>query len=208
MRGSACPSCPVFSQDSYSSSVPEDAAIGSSVVQLSATDPDGDTLSFSIASGGGATSFSIDNSTGLISVQNSLDYETTSSYTLYIVVTDGWSEVVAMVSITVLDVVYHVQCVPMVLRVEVAENVAATTNTSQRLVCQDPDHTDASFTFSLSSSSGAGEPVISLDDLGSFCWHTSWTMSCRLGTQWQCRSLINTAILLPAMLLSWSVSYP
>ena len=133
-------------------------------MQLSATDPNGDTLTFSISSGSGTTPFSIEASSGLISVASHLDYETTSSYTLYIIVDDGMSQVATTVTITVLDVpeiLYHVECDPLVLSVVVTEDTPAMTNTTQRLACLDPDHSDASFTLS----STGGLPI-SLDEMG------------------------------------------
>jgi hypothetical protein len=56
---------------------------------MSATDPNNDSLIYSISSGNDAGKFTIDSSTGAITLAASLDYETTTSYTLTIQVSDG-----------------------------------------------------------------------------------------------------------------------
>ena len=79
----ACNQDPVFDPDSYEFTVDEDAAVGDNVGTVTASDLDeGDTVSYSISSGNEAGQFSIDYSTGDITVVGALDYETTTSYTL------------------------------------------------------------------------------------------------------------------------------
>ncbi len=71
--------------------VSEDAANNDTVGTLGATDPDvGQTLTYSIQGGTGAGIFTIDAATGEITVldNSALDYESTTSYTLDIRVTD------------------------------------------------------------------------------------------------------------------------
>ena len=80
---------PVFDAPSYSFSIGEDAEVGDSVGTVSAADPDvGDTASYSITAGGGGK-FSIDASTGEITVAGTLEYETTEEYTLTVEARDG-----------------------------------------------------------------------------------------------------------------------
>ena len=79
---------PTFNTTS-TTSIAENVSSGSSVVTMSATDPNNDSLIYSISSGNDAGKFTIDSSTGAITLAASLDYETTTSYTLTIQVSDG-----------------------------------------------------------------------------------------------------------------------
>ncbi|WP_346188836.1 Ig-like domain-containing protein [Rubritalea halochordaticola] len=89
-----------------SGSVAEDAAIGTSVVTVTSTDPDaGDTASYAITAGNTGGAFAIDSGTGEITTSTALDYETVSSYSLTVTVTDGGGLTdTATVTITVTDV--------------------------------------------------------------------------------------------------------
>ena len=69
-------------------SAAEDAAMGTSVGTVSASDPNGDTLSYSITAGNIGDAFMIDALTGEIMAVNALDFETTPTYTLSVQVTD------------------------------------------------------------------------------------------------------------------------
>ena len=79
---------PSFDKTEYAFTVAEDAAVGASVGTAPATDPDEDSLTYSITAGDGSGQFSIDGS-GAITVAKALDYETTTSYTLTLAVSDG-----------------------------------------------------------------------------------------------------------------------
>lgn len=70
--------------------VVENSPAGTLAGNAIATDPGTDTLSFSITGGSGAAAFAIDSATGVISVADStqLDFETTPSFTLEVMVTD------------------------------------------------------------------------------------------------------------------------
>ena len=102
----ACNRAPSFGSSSYSFSVSEDAATGTAVGTVSATDPDeGDSVAYSITAGNGDARFSIGGSDGSITVAGSLDYETTLSYTLTVQAIDGDSgTATATVKISVTDV--------------------------------------------------------------------------------------------------------
>lgn len=97
---------PMFNQTSYSGSVSELAALDTPVLAVRATDADNNTnaaVVYSITGDSSAGMFSIDSNTGMISVQGSLDYEHTSSYTLTVTATDtGTGPRSATVSVTVL----------------------------------------------------------------------------------------------------------
>lgn len=71
--------------------VPESTPIGSPIATVAASDIDGDTLAYSIVGGTGQNVFTIDAATGEVAVDSTLDYETTTSYTLVVTVTDNGS---------------------------------------------------------------------------------------------------------------------
>ena len=102
----ACNRAPSFGSASYSFPVSEDAATGTAVGTVSATDPDeGDSVAYSITAGNGDAKFSIGGSDGSITVAGSLDYETTLSYTLTVQAIDGdTGAATATVKISVTDV--------------------------------------------------------------------------------------------------------
>ena len=106
MRVTDANEAPVLDRSSYSFSVSEDAANGDIVGTVTATDEDtGDTLTYSITGGNTGAKFSIDSSTGEVTVAGTLDYATTSSYTLTLQVSDGNGGTdTAKVAITVTDV--------------------------------------------------------------------------------------------------------
>ena len=83
---------PVFDQARYFASVPESADTGDSVITVTARDNDLNErfrfFTYAIASGNVGAKFSIDASSGVISVQASLDRETLASYQLSVTATD------------------------------------------------------------------------------------------------------------------------
>ena len=79
---------PEFSADAYSFLVSADADVGDVVGTVSATDPDGDTITYSLSGGNEEAKFAIGASTGAITVAEALDYETTALYTLTVEVQD------------------------------------------------------------------------------------------------------------------------
>ena len=83
---------PVFSDNIFHVSVPEDLTIDTDVFQLVAEDQDtgsNSEITFSIVSGNQNYAFDIDNDSGYVIVNDTLDYEDQSSYTLTIVATDN-----------------------------------------------------------------------------------------------------------------------
>ena len=95
---------PSFDAEEYAFTVAEDAAVGDTLGSVSATDPDEDTLTYSVMAGDDDGMFSIDGS-GALSVARALDFETTQSYTLTVEATDlGGLSDTADLSITVTDV--------------------------------------------------------------------------------------------------------
>ena len=97
----ACNRPPAFASASYAFSVSEDVAAGHSVGSVTATDPDGGTVSYSIMAGHDSGLFAIDGS-GNITLAAALDYETASSHTLTIRADDDMWASRAQVTVTVL----------------------------------------------------------------------------------------------------------
>ena len=78
---------PTFSNAPFNVSVNENINSGN-LLTVSATDDDGDAISFSIY-GVGSESFSVHSSSGVVSLAGALDYETVSGYTLTIRASDA-----------------------------------------------------------------------------------------------------------------------
>ncbi|MBC6425493.1 MAG: cadherin repeat domain-containing protein, partial [Ekhidna sp.] len=85
-------------------SIAEDAVISTPVGTIKATDAEDDDLTFSITSGNTGDVFAIAGSTGAITVAGSLDFETTSTYTLKVSVSDGELSSTADITVNVTDV--------------------------------------------------------------------------------------------------------
>ncbi|XP_069617933.1 protocadherin gamma-B4-like [Ranitomeya imitator] len=101
---------PIFNQDTYRVRLHEDAAIGSLVIHLNATDEDEGSnaeiaYSFSHISDNARQLFTIDSLNGDIKVIGNLDYETLDSYEITVVAKDGGGYVThCKVTIQVIDV--------------------------------------------------------------------------------------------------------
>ena len=99
-----CPNeAPDFAESSYSFTVADDAATGAVVGSVSASDPDGRTVTYAITAGNGDRKFGIDTATGEVSVTGALGAEAGSSYSLTVQASDAegtTSEVTAVVAVT------------------------------------------------------------------------------------------------------------
>jgi hypothetical protein len=95
---------PSISNQSFS--INENSSVGTTVGTVTASDFDGDNITFSITNGNTGNAFSIGSSTGSISVssQSALDYETTPIFPLTISVNDGQVTSSATITINLLDV--------------------------------------------------------------------------------------------------------
>ena len=82
-------SAPSFGSATFGFSVAEDAATGAAVGNVSATDADDDTLTYTITAGNEDGAFAIDGGTGAITTAGALDYETDAAYTLTVQADDG-----------------------------------------------------------------------------------------------------------------------
>ena len=101
---------PVFQQSLYERTVREDVNIPVDVLTLLATDADeantpNSAITYSIQSGNTGGVFTLHANTGVLSVTSALDFETTPSYSLTVVATDGGGLTGnAVVMVTVVDV--------------------------------------------------------------------------------------------------------
>ena len=84
-----CNIAPQFGEASYQFAIREDASVGDVVGSVEATDAEGETLGYSITSGNDDGHFSIDTSSGQITVAGALEYDTSSRYSLTIQAADG-----------------------------------------------------------------------------------------------------------------------
>ena len=91
---------PVFDEESYGFDVRERAVVGSTVGTPSATDPNGDTLTYSFTAGNDAGKFSIAANTGKITVAGGLEGPVTF-YTLTVQASDGTNSDTVPVELTV-----------------------------------------------------------------------------------------------------------
>ncbi|XP_076089767.1 protocadherin Fat 4-like [Mytilus galloprovincialis] len=86
---------PICSSNTITHGIAEDSVISTIVVQLNCSDGDDDPnlinnqLSYIILSGNTGNAFSLNNTTGELSLMNALDRETTSSYSLVLTVSDS-----------------------------------------------------------------------------------------------------------------------
>ncbi len=96
---------PVFTEGSSATrTVAENTAAGTNIGNaITATDPDNDTLTYSLG-GQDASAFGIDTTTGQLRTNAALDYETKSIYTVSVTVSDGKLTTTIAVTINITDV--------------------------------------------------------------------------------------------------------
>lgn len=95
---------PAFAGAPYGFDVAEDAEVGAAVGPVTATDPDGDSVSYAITAGDAHGAFAIDPASGAITVAGALDFETTAAYVLTVRATAGTRHADAAVTVSVEDV--------------------------------------------------------------------------------------------------------
>ncbi len=96
---------PVFTEgESVTRSVPENTAAAADIgTPITATDPENDVLTYTL-SGPDASAFDIDSSTGQLKTKAALDYETETTYSITITVSDGTLTDTITVTINVTDI--------------------------------------------------------------------------------------------------------
>ena len=80
---------PVISSGGAAASVNEGAAAGTVVYTAAAADPAGGAVTYSLVAGGDAAAFSINASTGAVTINNAPDFETKNSYSFTVQASDG-----------------------------------------------------------------------------------------------------------------------
>jgi hypothetical protein len=94
---------PSLTNSLAASSFAENVATGTTIATASASDPEAQTITYSI-SGTGSENFAID-ADGNVTLASSLDYETTTSYSLTITASDGTNSTQETLSISVTDII-------------------------------------------------------------------------------------------------------
>ena len=182
-------STPVFTEGtSTSRSVTENTASDENIGDpISATDPDGDTITYTLG-GTDAALFGIDSSTGQLRTAASLDYETQASYSVVVFASDGRGGTASItVTINVTDVYEPVPDPPSLLPPvfnsapiftegtstsrSVTENTASDENIGDPISATDPDGDTITYTlggtdaalFGIDSSTGQLRTAASLD---------------------------------------------
>ena len=138
---------PAFNEAPYATTVVENDA-AATVYKVSATDDDGDSLTFTIT-GTGSVDFSLNPTTGVVTLADALDYESTSVYYLTIRASDSNGGVATTsLNVTVLDQNDSPQFLSTPYTVNIGENLPVGT-TVIKAVASDQDPSD-SLTYSLS----------------------------------------------------------
>ena len=156
---------PVFSEGSSTSrTVVENTGSGVDIGSaVSATDADGDTLSYSL-SGTDASSFSIDSTTGQIRTNSSLNYETKTTYTVTVTASDGSLTDSITVTINVTDTNdAPVFTAGTSTTRSIAENTNAGVNIGSAISATDDE--DDTLTYSIGGTDAAAFTLISTTGL-------------------------------------------
>ncbi|XP_052121154.1 fat-like cadherin-related tumor suppressor homolog isoform X3 [Frankliniella occidentalis] len=98
---------PIFNQPSYSARIREDADIGGKILQVTASDFDSEKngeITYKIRGGDNLRQFSIDSSSGYISVAKSLDREVSSSHVLEVEAVDGGIPPLSSIALVNIDI--------------------------------------------------------------------------------------------------------
>ena len=157
---------PVFTEGaSTTRTIAENTAVGTNIGSaVSATDADGDTLTYTL-SGTDAAAFNIVSTTGQLRTQAALDYESKSIYTVSITASDGSLTDTITVTITVTDVdEVPPNRAPVFTEGAsttrtIAENTAVGTNIGSAVSATDADGDTLTYTLS-----GTGAVVFNIDN--------------------------------------------
>ena len=155
VQGTSTNNPPVFTDGtSTSRSVSEDTVSGIDIGSaVSATDTDGDTLTYTL-SGTDASAFRIDSTTGQLQTDDLLDYETQSTYFVIITVSDGTLTDSISVTINITDIPETSSSNGPIFTEgtsttrSVAENAADGTDIGSPITATDPDNGDLTYTLS------------------------------------------------------------
>ena len=116
-----------------------------SVLTVVATDPDADTITYSVSGGADSASFSIDSSSGVLTFNTAPDYETKSSYIVEVSATDNSLSATQTITVTVTDVVENgAPNITSLQTVSVVENQTSVLT----VVATDPDADPITYSIS------------------------------------------------------------
>ena len=154
-------SAPVFAGGSTTRSIPENTPAGRNIgAPVSATDTDGDTLTYSI-DGTDASSFGIVSSTGQLKTSAPLDYEKKNAYSVTVIVSDGTLTDTISVGIKVTDV--DENSAPVFeggsTTRSIPENTPAGVNIGEAVSAKDTDSDDP-LTYTLSGTDAASFSIV------------------------------------------------
>ena len=135
-------------------SIAENAANGAAVGTVTATDADGDALTFSITDGNTGNAFAINAGTGAITVSGTLNRTTTQTYTLTVQVSDGTTSMEAAVTINVTGTGGNQAPIIAAQTFSVAENAAANTPVGT-MTATDADNDGLTFSITMGNDAGA-----------------------------------------------------
>ncbi len=153
---------PVFSDGTTATrSVAENTARGVDIgAPVSAIDADRDTLTYTL-SGTDAASFSIDRTTGQLKTKAALDYETKTSYSITVAVSDGYGGSDSIpVTITVTNVNEAPNFATSTATRSIAENTTANTNIGSALTATNAD-ANTTLIYSLGGTDAASFSIVS-----------------------------------------------
>ncbi|XP_056139276.1 protocadherin Fat 3a isoform X1 [Lampris incognitus] len=162
---------PMFSRDVYTAVVSEDAAIGESVVKLTAEDLDSQVngaILYSVVSGDRDSQFFINPLSGMIKVNKQLDRETVSGYSLTVRALDSGTPAMSStvtVNIDVSDINDNPPTFsPANLTTVIQENKPIGTSILQlSVIDQDSSHNGPPFDFRILSGNEGGEFILERD---------------------------------------------
>ncbi len=155
---------PSFATDTAARSIAENTAADTNIgAAITATDVDANTTLTYTLGGTDAAAFSIDSTTGQLQTSAALDYETKTSYTVTITVSD--TKLTDTINVTVNVTNVDENRAPAFAdgastTRSVAENTAADTNIGSAVSATDPD-TDDTLTYSLSGADAAAFSIVS-----------------------------------------------
>ena len=145
-------------------SIAEDAANGTTVGTVTATDMEGDNLTFTIISGNTGNAFTINENTGAITVAGTLDYETTQTYALTVQVSEGTTSANAAVTVNVINVNDNAPIITA-QTFSVAENTAVNTPIGT-VAATDADGDNLTFAITLGNAIGSTSDIFQIDNRG------------------------------------------
>ena len=154
---------PVFASSNATRSIAENTPAGVNIGSpVSATDTDGDTLTYTLG-GTNASSFSIVKNSGQLQTKAPLDYETKNAYSVTVTVSDGGRTDVITVTITITDVDETPKTRAPVFEGDkttrsIAENTPAGVNIGSPVSVTDAD--DDALTYTLGGADGASFSIV------------------------------------------------